>query len=535
MSEFDLVITGAELVDGTGSKKRLADVAVAKNKIAAIAAPGELSGHSSIDARGQILSPGFVDIHSHADYTILLDGRGHSSVLQGVTSLAVGNCGSGVAPVSELSEDLVPMNAFGWRKDSEMPLVWRKFSDYIALLRDRGVGPNVFPFVAHGPLRLAVAGSDDRALTRSESIAMGNYLHEAMSAGAVGFSTGLEYSPGISAPQSELVELASAARDFHGVYATHCRNRSDAMDKAAEEAVTIALAGNLRLQMSHFIKRPYASADVAERSWRVLDSARDAGLSVFADVFPFDYGPTPLSVLIPPGLRASSRQEMATRLREPKFREQIFAGLGGMFEAAVKADMVRTMFVADDGADSSMVGLSLADVAKHRDSSAAEAAYWLLENAGENFGCVTIVENWVRWDDLLSALADRRFLIMGDGVSGTLDGPGAGHQFALADWGYAPRFLSQFVRDLKIVTLEDAIHRMTDLPAHQLGLSDRGSIEVGKAADLVVFDLAAIGTAVSPSRLKELPTGISHVLINGSAVVSNGRATNACPGVVGLH
>jgi N-acyl-D-aspartate/D-glutamate deacylase len=535
MKECDLVITGATLVDGTGAAQRLADVGVTAGKIAGIGPPNTIAAKAKIDGQGKTLTPGFVDIHSHADYTIMLDGRGHSSVLQGVTSIVVGNCGSGIAPVSDRSEQLIPMNTFGWRKQHNVSAKWRTFEDYLQILRDSGVGPNVFPMVAHGPIRLAVAGGDDRTLDQNEITAMQKHLYEAMSAGAVGFSTGLEYSPGISSNESELTELAKAAADFNGVYATHCRNRGSAMDKAAAEAVAIARAGKLRLQMSHFVRRPYAVDNTEAESWKILDDAQASGLSVFADIFPFDYGPTPLSVLIPPKMHARTRSEMAARLQDASFRQQIIEGLGGMFEAALKADLVRSMYVAYDGADGSLIGLSLADVAEKTKLSVAEAAIWLLQNAGEDFSCVTIVENWVRWEDLTRALSSSRFFIMGDGASGALDGPAADQRFALADWGYAPRFLSQFIRDLKLAPLEDAVHRMTKGPAQQFGLRNRGSVEIGNAADLVLFDLSTIGTAVSPSALKELPQGISHVLVNGIVVVDNGNATNARPGVVGLR
>ena len=209
--------------------------------------------------------------------------------------------------------------------------------------------------------------------------------------------------------------------------------------------------------------------------------------------------------------------------------------MGGMFEAAVKHGLVDSMYVAADGCDGALVGKSLSGVAKIAKLPVTEAAVWLLERAGENFYTVTIVENWVRWAHLLEALSDPRFFLMGDGITSCLDGPLARSCISLSDWGYAPRFLSQFVRDTALVPLEAAIERMTSAPARQIGLTDRGQIAECLKADIVVFDLKSIGSDVQPNDLCRQPTGIEHVLVNGSFVVDGGRPTNARPGEVGMR
>lgn len=527
------LIVGGLVVDGSGDAPRHADIEVRGGKIAAIAAPGTLACELSIDASGMIVTPGFVDIHSHADYTLLRDGRAHSSTLQGVTSIVVGNCGHGIAPLSEISVDLAAMNIFGWERQGEIAPSWRSFGGYMDLLRERGVAPNVFPLVAHGALRLAASGFADRALDRREIGQLRILLGEAMASGAVGLSSGLEYAPGISATTQEIADIAEGMSEFGGLYATHCRNRTDLMDEAAAEAVTIAKAGSARLQMSHFIKRPNTPQVRADRSWDIIEDAKRDGLIVFADVFPFDYGPTPLSVMIPPGLIGGSRAEMAEQLQRPAFKARVLVGGGGMFETAVKNDLVRSMYVSADGADGAMVGRSLGAIAEELGVDAIEAAYRLLHRAGENFSCVTIVENWVVWRDLVTALEDDRFFIMGDGATACLDGS---HQaMSLSDWGYAPRFLSQFVRDGgDRIPLAKAVHRMTLGPARQIGLTDRGALAVGMAADIVAFRMDKIGSAVRPDSMRHPPTGIEHVWINGVEVVRGQTPTDALPGVVGL-
>jgi N-acyl-D-amino-acid deacylase len=534
MASFNVVFRDALIVDGNGPARR-GDVGVSGDTIAAMAPPNSLRGSRIVEASGKVLAPGFVDIHSHADYTLLLDGRAHSAVLQGVTSTVIGNCGHGIAPVTERSSELVAMNIPGWLKDTEVPVSWRTFREYLNLLRDRGVGSNVYPLVAHGALRLTVAGFANRRLDRGEICQMRDEVEAAMAAGAIGMSSGLEYAPGIAADTAELAEAAKGLRATGGIYATHCRNRSDAMDKAAEEAVEIARRGSARLQLSHFVRRPYAPESAVARAWQILDRAENTDLSVRCDVFPFDYGPTPLSVLIPPTFRDGPRSDVAACIKDPRSRREILDGMGGMFEAALKHGLVGSMYVSADGCDGGLVGKSLAQVAEIVGLPVAEAALWLLERAGENFYAVTIVENWVRWKDLLEALSNPRFFIMGDGLTSCLDGPLARAAFSLSDWGYAPRYLSQFVRDTGLIPLETAIERMSTAPARQIGLTDRGRIAVGLKADIVVFDLATVGSDVRPDDLCRPPTGIDHVLVNGTFVVSDGEITNARPGEVGLR
>lgn len=532
---FDVVIAHGDLVDGIRPLQHDVDVGICGDRIVAIAPGGSLDAPVIVQAADRIVCPGFIDVHSHADYTILLDGRGQSALMQGVTSIVTGNCGHGIAPVTAHSRKLVSMNIAGWRRESAVPITWKSFGEYLDLLRERGVGPNVFPLVAHGTIRLGISGFRDRQLSDPEVSAARQALHDALAAGAVGMSTGLEYAPGISATTDELTRIAEAAADFDAVYATHCRNRSDRMADAALEAVAVARAGRMRLQMSHYVRRPYASDEMVSRAWEHLDQASNDGITVRADVFPFDYGPTPLTALIPPSMFADTREEMTRRLRDPAFRKRIVEGMGGMFKAAVANNMVESMFVASDGADGSLSGMSLAEVAKKTGLPVTEAAVWLLANAGENFPCVYIVENWVRWEDLMGALEDPQFFIMGDGATSALDGPASHFAMALADWGYVPRYLSRFVRDMKLVSIEQAIERMCSGPAQQFGLTDRGTVEPGKAADLVVFDARTIGTAVAPQALREMPTGISHVLVNGQFVVRDAKPLGTLPGQVGVR
>jgi N-acyl-D-amino-acid deacylase len=529
----DIVFRDITVVDGTGRPRFRADVAVQGDRIAGIEAPNTLAGQETVDASGRVLAPGFIDIHSHADYTLLIDGRAQSCILQGVTSVAPGNCGHGVAPVTEGSRRLVPMNIPGWLAADELPTRWTSFGNYVDLLRQRGVAVNVFPFVAHGALRLAVAGFEHRELTSQEIATMRTMAAEAMAAGAVGLSTGLEYAPGIASTSPEITRVAEPVGEHSGLYATHCRNRAEAMVQAAEEAVTIAERSGCRLQLSHFVRRPWAPAGVPSRAMDVVRQAMVRGLSARFDVFPFDYGPTGLAFLLPPWARQGTREEIAARLADPTMQRAILNDLAPRFVETLEGGIADSMYVATDAKDGELVGQTLGEVARRRGQSVSEAGLWILARAGIDFYSATIVERWADWSDLIAVLTDPEFLIMGDGASGGLDGPLAGYAFSLSDWGYATEYLGRFVRDQKLVSLEAAVARMTAQPAEQLGIGDRGRIERGWHADLVVFDPASIGSRITPGQLIAPPSGVDHVMVNGRFVVRSGKPIDARPGVVG--
>lgn len=532
-NSLSVVFRGATIIDGTGKQAFQGDVGLQGNRITSISAPGTLKGEVIVDISGRVLCPGFIDIHSHADSTLLLDGRAHSYILQGVTSVVPGNCGFGIAPITDLSLELIRMNMLGRSSDKEIPLNWRSFGDYLGQLRSRGVSVNVFPLVGHGALRLAVAGYAHRECTPNEINTMRSLASEAMAEGAIGLSTGLEYLPGIAADLKELARVAEPAGEYGGIYGTHCRNRAENMVEATEEAVAIAEHSGARLQLSHFVRRPWAPEGVEKRARDVLDRAAKRGVTTCLDIFPFDYGPTPLSYLLPPWARQGTREDIAERLNDKKTQRDILTDLRENFVAAVKSGIAQGMYLSMDGSDGELVGKTLGEVAENQGLSVPEGAVWILARAGIYFNSVKIVERWVDWEDLLAALSDPAFLIMSDGVSGALDGPLARQAMSLSDWGYVPEFLGRFVREMGIVPLEGAIARMTSRPADQLALRTRGRITEDYFADIVVFDPETIGTDITPGHLFSTPIGIDHVLVNGTFVIKDGKPTDSRPGIVG--
>lgn len=532
----DLVVRNVMLVDGTGSPARSADVAVSADKIKRVAPPNTLIGGEIVDGTNLILAPGFVDIHSHADLPFLVDGRAHSAVTQGITTVVPGNCGFGVAPFrseSNLTQKDMPLG--GGDALAEIGEV-TTFPQYLEKLRERGVGVNVVPLVAHGLLRASVAGFELREVTGSELATMVAMAEEAMDAGAAGLSSGLEYAPGIASTTEELMAVAAPIGARGGFYATHCRNRGEFIVQAAEESVRIAEFSGARLQMSHFIRRPTEpDRSLAEAAIDLLRAADSRGVRSRYDVFPFEYGPSPITAFVPQRFRSEAGPEFGSRLQDPDFISRITADLEPRFAAMLDQGGASEMYISDDGGDGRYVGLTLGDVAARKGISVAHAAIWLLSEAGERYGRVMINERWADWVDLQHAMADPNFIIMGDGSMANLDGPLAGKGFALSDWGHATATLGRFVRELGLLSIEDAVRRMTSAPAEQIGLANRGVVRQGFAADLVLFDPLTVGSDVRPDNLSVVSTGIVEVLVNGVSVVSRGSVTNATPGRVGLN
>lgn len=527
---YDLVVAGGLVVDGTGAPAGLGDVAIVGDSIVEVSrVPLSLVGREVVNATGRIVTPGFVDIHSHADLTLVVDPRAHSALLQGVTSLITGNCGYGAAHPDDTLAGVVA-NAPGCRaSDVDIPR-WGSFPEYLDVLTAAGVGVNVFPLVSHATLRLAAAGFAARAVTDAESANMGAMLREAMQAGAVGFSTGLEYAPGSYATADELGVLSKEAGRYDGLYATHCRSRTQHVVSAAQEAVAVAVDGGCRLQLSHFVPRPaWPHRDGHERA---LDACRAAAVQVRFDVFPFRYGPTLLAVMLPGWTRTDGWETTRRALMKPELRERVLADLDPRFRALVQSPAAADMYLVCDGADGLLTSRTFDDLWPGPDRLAAMLD--LLAAAGPDYREVGVLEPWATAAELDQALTAEDYFVMGDGITSGLDGPLAGRSFSLSDWGWAPAALSQFVRDRALVALPDMIRRMTQAPAAQAGLHDRGSLRRGAKADVVVLDLAALGASTDPARPGVPPSGICDVIVNGTLAVAGGVPTGAVAGHVGL-
>jgi N-acyl-D-amino-acid deacylase len=524
--DYSVLIEGGDVIDGTGASGRRADVLVRNGRIEAVGAFPDTVDAARISACGRVVAPGFVDIHSHADFTVLAFPSAESAVMQGVTTVVTGNCGGGVAPTSPRHD--VRRVAFGYQPDWGIDIGWSSFPEYLSRLR--GLAVNVAPLVPHGAVRNAVLGLVSRAPTAREMERMRGIVAEALDAGAAGLSTGLEYQPGCFAGAEEITKLAALVADRGGLYATHMRDRGDAFAAATEEALAVSAATGVRLQLSHVAPRPYAAHDEVERAFGAIETARSDGNSVYVDTFPETWGPGLLADLFPREAVQGAPRTIARRLRDPGTRRQVAEFFAAGRNFLVRAGGYETIFIASSPTDERFIGRSLPELADGQGTSIAEWCCDAMAGAGARMMSFAIRHVYAREEDLRRVLSLSFCSLGSDGVVTAGEGSKCAYLWNASTYGYVPRALRHYVAEERVFTLEEAVRRLSQLPAEAAGLKSRGIIAPGAAADLVVFDPDGLRDRSTPEDMARFPQGIEHVLVNGIPVVRAGRATGARPG-----
>jgi N-acyl-D-amino-acid deacylase len=502
-----LLLEGGTVFDGLGGPGRVADVAVVEGRVAGIGGDPP-AGLRRVDCRDLYLAPGFVDTHAHSDLVHLLDEPQPFKLLQGVTTEVVGNCGLTFAPLDPASAEVA---ATLWSSlAGGVPIEPAGFGELADRLDRAGPANNLALLVGHGTLRLTANGLEER-LRPGAAERMAGLAAEAFEAGAVGLSSGLIYVPGSYADTAELVALARVAARYGGVYATHMRDEGAHLEAALEEAVTIAGAAGVRLQVSHCKAAGRAAHGMGGRLLARLAGARLDGVDAQGDQYPYDAGATMLSALLPPAVAAGGTEAMRARLRDPDTRAALRAQAerGGMGDGAwVEADPADILVTGHR--DPGVAGRTLAEAAAGRDPWDA-----LCDLVADD-PAATIVIRIVREDDLRAIMASP---LVGVGSD---NGPPTG-LIHPRTWGCFPRLLGRYVRELGVITWEQAIRKATWLGARQFRLDGRGLLVEGAVADLCVFDPVTVGhdgTYLDP----DVPTtGIRHVVLAGDLVVEDGR------------
>ena len=538
----NLVLSHARLVDGCGNPWYWADLALHEGRIAAIAPPGTLRGRRTLDIDGRYVSPGFVDVHTHSDLSILVNRRAESAVRQGATTHILGNCGMSPAPVdeahlSELRET--------WGSISDQPEVtwsWRTFDDYLRALEADGLGINVGALAGHAALRIAVMGVEERKPTPAEQQRMEDLLDEAMQAGAFGLSTGLVYPPGCFARTDEIVALARVAARFHGLYASHIRGERETILEAVAEAIEIGHKAGLPVQISHNAPKFGAPCD-ASANLQLVEEARAWGQDVTVDNdVHTDLGPTLIGGL-PQNLQERPMADIAALLTDSATRRQIrdeivldqkpAFGPVGLLKHGQWHRI--TLFRAPHSPN--VVGKTLETLARERGRDPFDVFFDLIVENGRE---AEALFDYIDEANIRLLLQHPLVMICSDGQVlapyGFLNDP---PPYSPCSYGEFPGVLERYVRDDPVLTLQEAIRKMTSFPAQRFGLYDRGIVRPGARADLVVMDLTRIrdrATNLYPHAYPfenyphRYPEGIDHVLVNGTLVVEDGEHTGALPG-----
>ncbi len=510
----DLVIRGATVFDGTGSAGVEADVAILGDRIQAVGRVTE-NGVRELSFRGQALAPGFIDIHTHADLPLLSNPRAENRVLQGITLEVGGQCGSSPGPSSEGSAR-ASRERYRARYGVEVDL--QQLGGFFDALDKIPPSVNAASMVGHGTIRSLVVGGEDRPATTEELARMRRLVAEALSQGAVGFSSGLEYTPSGFASREELVELAKALRGTGYPYASHMRNEDDGVLAAVEEALHIGRVAGVPVQISHLKAQ-------GERNWwkapvilDLLEDAREAGIDVHFDRYPYTAYATGLSNLFPNWAKAGGNDAFLGRLQDPDLRPGLETYCREKVAQLGSWDAVQISSVGS--AENAWIrGRRMGDAARERGEEPFELALRLLTEEG---GSVGMIGFGMSEENTALMLGHPLGMICSDGSVYAPSSSGSPHP---RSYGTFPRVLGRYVRDLGVMPLETAIHKMTGLPASKIQLKDRGVIRPGAFADLVAFDPTTVRDEATFSDPKRKPSGISAVVVNGVVTVLEGELT----------
>jgi N-acyl-D-amino-acid deacylase len=528
--EYDLVIRNGRIVDGTGSPWYSADLAIKDGRIAAIGRLGGAEAKQTVDARGHVVAPGFIDMLGQSELAILADPRLPSKIFQGITTEITGEGGS-PAP---LNDAIASADRAGYEQLGVLPN-WRTLAEYYARLERQGIGINIATYVGATQVRRMVLGDDDRDPTPEQLEQMRALVRQAMREGAVGLSTALQYPPAPYAETPELIALATEAARLGGVYATHLRNESDEILPALDEAIRIGREAGIPVEVWHL-------KTAGKRNWgrmpqvvAKIDSARRAGVDIAADTYAYPAWFNSLSSFVPPWAHDGGTAKLLQRLRDPQTRRRIrhamehdstgwdnswlkIAGPEAILIGAVHSPGLRRY-----------QGNTLAEVARSRGGDAIDA---LLDVLVEDGAYTYVAVFGMSEPDVALALEQ-------PWVSIDCDSEGAAPEGILSKshphpraYGTFPRILRKYVREERRLTLEDAVRKFTSLAAQRMRLGDRGVLKVGMWADVVVFDPETVRDRATFGRPHQLAEGMRWVLVNGVPVIAEGKATGARPGKV---
>ncbi len=486
---FDLVIRGGTVYDGTGAPGRVADVALRGDRIASVDGAAA-RGAREIDARGLAVAPGFIDVHTHDDFALFVHPDMGFKTRQGVTTCVVGNCGMGAAPYG-----VAIRMAQAFHPNAALP-EWEGYAGFLECLAGEPAAVNAAALVGHGTVRGQVLGNAKRAPDARELDAMRALVREGIDAGAVGFSTGLIYEPGRYAQSDEIAALASECAGGRGLYATHMRDEGRRLLEAIDEALAIGRRAGVPVQISHHKASGRENWGRVRDSLAKLEAARAEGQDVAADQYPYTAGSTVLAAVV---------QNAALQ-----------TGSGGLGRVEAEAIQICSCPSAPE-----LEGLRLDEVARRLGLEPMAAAQKLVERDG--MGVIAAMHGMDE-NDVRTVMRHPTTMIGSDGIPSLQGKP---HPRL---YGTFARVLGHYARDLGVLPLAEAVHKMTGFSARRFQLRDRGEIRPGAFADVVVFDPATIADAATFEDPHRPALGIHHVLVNGTAVVRDGQPTNARPG-----
>jgi N-acyl-D-amino-acid deacylase len=519
---YDVLIRGGKIIDGTGNPWFYGDVAIRGDKIAMVGRMPAGKAAREVNAGGLIVAPGFIDMHSHSDTVLLEDGRAESKIRQGVTTEVIGESGS-VAPQ---------------KPTAARP--WSDFAGYFDAIQKSKISVNLLSYVGLGQVREYVMGNDERAPTAAELTKMTALVAEAMAQGAYGTATGLIYTPNAYARTDELIALSKPAAAAGGLYVSHLRYDGDKWRQGLQEAIDIGEAAKLPVQILHLKITGAKNFGRMKDAITLVEAAQKRGVEISANQYPYVASSTGLIQTIPPWAHEGGNAKLVERLKDPDTRARIRKEMDDpnptwenrLISAGTWHNVQIASLPSRTGMDTGykrFEGWRVDDAAKEMGKDPYDFVFEMLIANGGSVSCVWFI---IDESDLKLALQQPWVSVGSDGSALATSGPlraGVPHP---RNFGTFPRVLGRYVRDERVLTLEQAVHKMSGLTASQLHIRDRGLIKEGLAADLVIFDPATVADRATFTDPFQYPVGIDTVIVNGRVVLDNGRHTGARPGIV---
>jgi len=526
---FDVIIKNGRVVDGAGNPWYKADIGITADRIVQIGRLDKEEATTVLDARRLIVSPGFIDMHSHSDLLLLINPKAESKIRQGITTEVTGNCGGSAAPLNDLLKGEMRKTT-PILDEAKLELDWSTMRGYLNRLDKQGVAVNVAPLVGHENIRAVIIGLEDRAPNEAELKKMKKALSQAMEDGAFGMSTGLIYPPGCYAKTDELIELSKVVAKYGGIYTSHIRGEGDELVSSVKEAIRIGEEARLPVEISHHKAGGKANWGKVQQTLKMMEKARAKGVDVTCDVYPYTAASFGLSAMLPPWTYDGGLPKLIERLKDSetrkKLRKEMQIGISG-WSSPLKAAGWDATLIARSRLHKEYEGKTVKEITKAKKIDPFDFVFDLLieENAS-----VSVVRFAMCEEDVRTVLKHSDAMIGTDASAiapyGAL-GKGKPHPRA---YGTFPRVLGRYVREEKVLRLEDAVRKMTSLPAQKLGLRDRGLIVEGMKADVTIFNSDKVLDKSSYTEPHQYPEGIEYVLVNGKVVIERGEHTGALAG-----
>jgi N-acyl-D-amino-acid deacylase len=523
---FDILIKNGRILDGTGNPWFHGNVGILDGKIELLDKGSSPEAQQIIDAQGKYVAPGFIDIHTHADFTVLRNPLLESTIQQGVTTAIGGNCGFSMAPLKkDLLEDTKRFLAF---VPVELDWEWSTMAEFLERVRTQGIAINFGTLVGQGILRINSMGFQGRKATTKEMDTMKAALNMALDEGAVGLSLGLVYAPGSFAPHEELVELAKVLEKRNKILTVHLRDESDRVEESLQEILDVAEQTGVSLEISHLKAAGMPNWGKMERLIEMIEASRKKGVDITFDVYPYNALNTLLTALLPDWVQEGGVEKMLQRLDDKNLRQNLIEELS---ESNMRYGGWENIIIASvHNIDlSETTGKSFADLAKEQSMTPEETMIQLLYE--DHCSTMVICYN-MKIKNIEMGLAHPLSMLGSDSQSLANHGELAKGRPHPRNFATFPRFISEFVRNRGLIPLSEAIRKMTSAPAQKLGLSNRGLLKNGFAADLVIFDFDKIKDTATFEDPLQYPTGIDTVIVNGKVALQDGQQNNCLNGIV---